>query len=477
MTLLADKEVAVFIGRESEIASLENLFSSKGGKLSVFYGRRRIGKSFLIEEFCKSKDCLRFEGLEGEHTKVQIQQFARDLGKQIGDPLLSKARIDHWNDIFDRLTLVLEQRRRTRTVVFIDEFQWLAAQHSVLVSLFKKYWDQHWSKCNVLFILCGSISSYMVKKVIKSKALYGRIHLEQRIDSLPLHDIKRLLTKNRSPEEAFNYYLAFGGVPKYWEEIVANQSFEQNINRLFFSNQGFLFNDYERIFYSQFKEHKTYEHIIRLLELGPLAMEDIGRKMKMSSGGTLKFYLDNLELAGFIQSYVPFDKTGATKLKRYKLIDEYLRFFLKFVEPNKKMISQQKSSQLLFRRLVKSKWEIWAGFAFENFCQKNALVLAQRMGFADYVESYGPLFFKGQKGFQVDLLFQRTDKVITLCEMKYHQKPVSALVIPEVKKKCALLKVPRGFTIEKALFTIHGAEASVRQSEYFDHILELKDYV
>lgn len=464
----------MFVGRQSELEELEELYKSKASKLAVLYGRRRVGKSFLVEEFSKGKDLLRFEGLERENTLVQIQQFTKDLGTQVGDPILAKAKVHNWDEIFDRLTLILQQRE-SRTVVFIDEFQWLAAQQTMLVSLFKKYWDQYWSKCNVLFILCGSISSYMVKKVIKSKALYGRISLEQKVDSLPLSDIRKLLGRARSYEEALNYYLVLGGIPKYWDEIVKNRSFEQNINRLFFSSQGFLFNDYERIFYSQFKEHRTYERIVQALENGPLSMEDIGKKLNISSGGTLKFYLENLELAGFIQSYTPFNKSEGTKLKRYKLVDEYLRFYLKFVKPNKKIISQQTKSQILFQRLVKSKWDVWAGFAFENFCHKNALLLADKMGFADYVQSFGPLFFKGQPGFQVDLIYQRTDKVITLCEIKYSQKLATFKIIAEVQKKCSFLKLPRGFTLEKALITVHGAETSVRESEYFDHILELKN--
>lgn len=464
----------MFVGRYEELLQLEKLYNAKSAQLAVLYGRRRIGKSVLIEEFCKNKSFLRFEGLENEQTLSQIRQFSKDLGKQINDPILTKARLSEWTELLDKLTEVLQQRKE-RTVVFMDEFQWLAVQHSLLVSLFKKYWDQRWKKCNVVFILCGSVSSFMVKKIIKSKALYGRINLELHLDSLSPVSCQQLL-KKRTHFELLNYYLVFGGVPKYWEEILSNRSFEQNLNELFFKPTGFLFNDYERIFYSQFKEYSTYEQLVRTLNEGPASLEEIAKKMKMLSGGGLKFYLENLELAGFIHSYVPYDKRSSSKLKKYSLIDEYLRFYLKFVEPNKKIISVWATQRNFFQQIIKAKWDIWAGFAFENFCRKQAFLLADKMGFADYVESFGPYFSRGDKAFQVDLIFRRTDKVITLCEIKYQNKPISTQIIAEVKRKCELIKVPRGYNLEKALITTHGVDQALRDSEFFEHILQIEDY-
>lgn len=194
------------------------------------------------------------------------------------------------------------------------------------------------------------------------------------------------------------------------------------------------------------------------------------------SSGSLKSYLDNLISAGFITDYSPYDKIEKSKLKKYKISDEYLRYYFKFIDPNKKQISSQIGRKNLFHNLIESRWDVWAGFAFENFCIKNSIKLAETMGFSEYIESFGPYFNRNsEKGTQIDLLYKRSDKVITVCEIKYYNKPISADVIADVEEKIKHLKIPVGHTIEKALITVNGAEPSLRKSKYFQHIIELKD--
>jgi AAA+ ATPase superfamily predicted ATPase len=168
------KQVNRLIGRKMESGLLIEYSQKPTAQLVCVYGRRRIGKSFLIEKVFQDKNFLQFEGLENEHTDVQIKNFTHDLARQTGNKILFHAKVYEWDQILDEFTKYLQQQKE-HTVILFDEFQWMAAQKSLLVSLFKKYWDQYWSKCNVTIILCGSISSFMVKKVIKSKALYGRI--------------------------------------------------------------------------------------------------------------------------------------------------------------------------------------------------------------------------------------------------------------------------------------------------------------
>lgn len=461
------------IGRQEEYALLEGEYNLRSSRLVVIYGRRRIGKSTLVENFMGTKPHLHFEGLEGLSTQEQILEFTKDLAKQIDDPLLKKVTFKEWTEVFDYLTSYIT-RSKNKLVIFFDEFQWLAANQTKLVSLVKKYWDQHWKNSSVLLILCGSIASFMVKKVIRSSALYGRINKELLLTALAPQETPLLLRPRRSSIENLQYNMILGGIPKYWEEIQANRSVPQNINNLFFKSIGYLFNDYEKFFYSQFKEHKTYEEIVKHLEK-PLSMEELSKKIKFSTGGGLKFYLNTLESAGFIKSYVPFDKDETSKLKKYRLIDEALRFYFKFVTPNKKIVSENKS-QNLFERITKNQWEVYLGFAFENFCMKNALLIAREMGFEDEVISYGPYFKRQSEGFQVDLVYKRKDKVITICEIKFYNKPVSAAVINEVERKVSLLKIPKSHALEKVLITANSAEDSLQKAGYFHHIINLQDW-
>lgn len=464
-----------FVGREQELSELNTLYAAKGAKLAVVYGRRRVGKSRLIEKFMSHKRHLHFDGLEGMQTQDQIDHFTRDLARQIDDPLLERVKFDSWSSVFEYLSVYLEKNSKEKIVVLFDEFQWLAVNQTKIVSLIKTYWDRIWSKQNVLLILCGSVSSYMVNKVIKSKALYGRVNWELCLYPLMPKEINLLLGGKRSQDEVMLYSMILGGIPKYLQEINSNQSLEQNINRLLFVSNALLSNEYEKIFYSQFKEHKTYEKIVVSLERGPLSLAEVAEKNNLTSSGGLKTYLDNLEKAAFITSYIPYDKNSNSKLIKYKLTDEYLRFYFKFIKNNIRLISDNRKANL-FARLVKPNWQSWLGFAFENYCIKNAAYLSELMGFEDQVIQWGPYFKRGDQGFQIDLIYRRADKVITVCEIKYCDKPVGVEVVKEMERKCELLETPRGYTIEKALISRYGMDSSLQQLDYFHHAIAVGDF-
>lgn len=463
-----------FIGRHLEILELNQLHESDEAKLVVIYGRRRVGKSRLMEQFMAGKAHLRFEGLERLRTKAQIAQFMEDLSKQVGDPLLQEVSLNAWSPVFEYLTRFFA-RQNQKYILFLDEFQWLAANQTKLVSLLKKYWDVYWSKQKVMLVLCGSVSSYMLKRVILSKAFYGRINWELCLQPLSPAESFQLLNGKRDADEVLQYSLILGGIPKYLKEINLNKSLEQNINKLFFTQNGIFFNEYQRIFYSQFKEYKIYEEIVRYLKDQPRSLDEISKDLKISSGGGLKSYLENLEKSLFITGYIPYDKNINTKIKKYKLTDEYLRFYFKYVLPHQKLIKENKQRNL-FSLLVKPIWNPWMGFAFENFCLKNAVYLAELMGFADQITQWGPYFHRDDETFQIDLIYLRADKVITVCEIKYGNQPVPVAVIKEMERKCKLLCVPRGYTLEKALISRFGPDPALRDLGYFNHYLQGSDF-
>lgn len=463
----------MFIGRNLELSLLDKQFNHLKSNIVILYGRRRIGKSQLIHEFAKNINSLQFEAIEHGKTIAQIKHFTNQLKKQIDNPLLQMASFTSWEEIFDYLTDYLRAQNK-KTVLFFDEFQWMAAKQGKLVSLIKYYWDNHWKDTNCLLILCGSVASYMVEKVIKSKALYGRSSLEINLESLSPQESWLLLKKKRSKEEVLQYLMLLGGVPKYLEEINLKLSFKQNINHLFFNKNSLFKDEFEKIFYSQFKEPKRYKKIIQIIKDRPLTLSEIGKKLKVSAGGSLKSYLTNLQLCGFIQSFVSLDKKDNSRFRKYKLTDPYLVFYCKYIEPNLDIISKN-TSKNLFKSLVELHLRPWLGIAFENFCLKHQEYLATIMGFNDKVIAVGPYYGTGDSKFQIDLLYKRADQVITICEIKYHNKPLTSLVIAEVEKKIKLLKIPRGYTLEKALICVYGVNEATEYSNYFDHIITLED--
>jgi len=460
-------------GRKLELGQLEAAYKKNKGSLVAIYGRRRIGKSYLVKHFGLEKEFWSFEGLESQGTQMQIKHFTRQMQIYTKDDFLSQTKFTNWTQVFKYMTDKINGSKK-KIVIFFDEFQWMAANQSGLVSILKYYWDNRWLKSNVMIILCGSIASFMVEKVIKSKALYGRIDLELNIAELPPSDVVNFFSKNKSLHEVLLYNLVLGGVPKYYEILNLKESFDKNIQHLAFSKSGYLFNDYEKIFYSQFKEHQTYEKIIKFLSGGPKDLELISKHLKMPSGGGVKRYLKNLELARFIKVYSPIQKTK-TNVFKYKVIDEYLVFYFKYILPNRKQILDS-TYQNTFSAKIKPSWASWLGIAFENFCLKYSSSIVAALKIQDVVEDIGPYFERKENdGFQIDLLIKRTDKTWTICECKYHDKPVSVSVIKDMQEKIKRMKIPRGISVDPVLITVNGAEPSVEKLEYFSSILKIED--
>ena len=467
----------MFVGRKNELQLLKDAHASDKSELVVLYGRRRIGKSSLVHQFAQDKaDFYRFEALEGESTPEQIRHFTETLKKQTNDSLLESVRFIRWEQVFSYLTthVIPQASRKTKSILFFDEVQWMAAGRSKLVSLLKYYWDNEWKAKGVMLILCGSIAAFMVQKVIRSKALYGRITLEILLTGLSPHEVYQLMQRKRSQEEILKYLLIFGGVPKYLEEINLNQSFYQNINRLCFSAHGVMIQEMNRVFYNQFKEAQNYVKIVSLLQNRMYSFGEISAKTGIPSGGGLKLYLDNLEQAEIIKSFISFHKGMNTKHRKYALTDEYLIFYFKYMAPNLRTIAESRS-QKIFERLARDSFDPWLGFAFERFCVKHAGYLARLMGFGDEILIASPYFAKEDHRFQIDLLYLRMDQVMTVCEIKHRNREINTQIIPEMEKKCALLQVPRGFSLEKALISLYGPDQALKDSGYFNHFITLED--
>lgn len=462
-----------FSGRQRELQLLEEAYYKDQSQIFALIGRRRIGKSRLIDEFSKNKPHLFFEALEGEHTPEQINHFTRQLKSQLKDPILDSVTFSTWNDAFSYLTSQLAPNKK-RVILFFDELQWMAAGRSHLVSLIKFYWDNHWKQINIFLILCGSIASFMINKVIRSKALYGRLTGEIHLKPLSPKESVPFFKNKRSLDEILNYLLVFGGIPKYLELIQLNHSFKQNITTLCFSPNGVMVDEFKKIFYGHFKRHRVYQKIAQKLKNGMYSLQDLSQALKMTSSGGISRYLDQMENADFIKSYVPFDKKLTSKLKKYRLWDEYLFFYFQYIEPNLRIIQESPSSKV-FDLITKNNWEVWLGFAFERFCLKYSSDLAKIMGFADEVIQATPYFEKKDHHFQIDLAYKRADRVITICEVKYYHKPIPTKIIPEVEKKCQQFPLPKGYTLERALISKYGPSQELRDSQYFHHFVNMKD--
>jgi hypothetical protein len=235
-----------------------------------------------------------------------------------------------------------------------------------------------------------------------------------------------------------------------------------------------MIHEVDRIFYSQFVKEKTYIAIVNSLKSQIKSLGEISAAIDMPSGGGVKRYLENLTKADILSQNTPWDKSFESRIKKYRISDEFLTFFYKFIEPHRKLIATSSKKQL-FKALTAHQLEIWFGFAFERLMLKHARYLAEIMGFSEQVATAGSLFSRSDSHFQIDLIYKRFDKVITLCEIKHHNKEISAQVIKDVEQKKSLLKIPRGYTLETALISLYGPDEGVKESGFFNHIVTLDD--
>lgn len=466
-----------FIGRANEVKLLKETISLNKSTISILYGRRRIGKSALIKEVFREEKVYFFEGLENQDHAGQIENFMAQLAYQTKKPLFSPPP-KVWREAFlALLDLVKDQS----VVLVFDEFQWMANYRSEIVSHLKMVWEQYLSKAGkVSLILCGSIASFMIKKVLNSKALFGRSDLVIHLQPFKLDETKKMLSP-RADEEVLEAHILMGGIPKYLELLNKEPSIYQGIQKLAFRPHGYFLDEYKRIFVSHFGKNNDYKKIVETLAEHPygLSRQQLCEAAKVEAGGWLTEQLFDLETAGFIQSYKPFDKSDESKHIIYCLKDPYFRFYFAFIKPYLKKIKGQ-TPDLFYRLTQKQIYSSWLGRSFEYTCQDHANKIAQILGFSgiDYV--FGPYFEPGsktKKGIQIDLVFDRADKVITLCEIKYTEIPPGVELIEATEKKVNLIRAKTKKTIQKVLITKTMPSTQLVNRGYFYKIILAKNLI
>lgn len=464
----------MFVGRKKEIERISNLIESGKSHIGVIYGRRRIGKSELIKESLKLKKVLYFEGLEDRSKTDQLKNFVFQLSVQTNQKI---GKCKTWSEAFYKLFEFIKEN--PHHIVF-DEFQWMANYRSGPVSELKMVWDQYLSNVEgTVLLLCGSIASFMIKKVIRSKALYGRTDLSIHLQAFTLAETKIILG-DKGTDETILAYMLVGGIPKYLELLASPSSIELAIKELAFTANGYLVEEFDRIFTSHFGSSSDYKNILENLSRNTygLTRNEIRSAIGSESGGSLSNLLYNLESAGFISQKHPFHVGINSKKSKYYLTDPYLRFYFEFIKPSIKQMNDKFENDIFGNIRQSGTYYVWQGRSFEYLCIEHAHKIVDILGFSGINFEYGPFFesaIKDKKGVQIDLAFNRADNVITVCEMKYSITKVGKDVIDEVEKKVSWLreKFPKK-TIQKVLITKEGPSAELINSGYFYKFIEVE---
>lgn len=466
-----------FWGRDSELQDLARVDQQKKASLIVCLGRRRIGKSRLIQEFGKKiSNFIEIQGLgprEAQTNQDQLNWFAKELARQTKMP---EVIYKDWSDAFQVIATVYGNKH---TLVFLDEISWMGQHDPDFAGKLKVAWDLYFKKNSKLrLVLCGSVSSWIQKNILQSTDFVGRISLEIFLKELPLKDACRFWGKRSSHVsslEKLRVLSLTGGVPRYLEEINYNKSAEENYKNLCFSKNGFLYSEFSKIFQDVFGRRTTsYQKIVQALIAGPKNLSMIGKTTELPTNGNLVQYLADLEISGFIRKETMWDLKNLKdkeKTIRYRLSDNYLRFFLKYIYPNATKIAKGLYKDSGIDKLPA--FDTFVGLQFENIILNNYIDVCLELNIPITsvlnIGSYYQLETKRQMSCQIDLLIQ-TKNTLYVCELKARRE-IDNSVIKEMKKKIETLKRPATLSLRKVLIYTGHLNQDVIDEDYFDEIV------
>ncbi len=478
--MLAPKKISrmnTFVGRKFEWARLSNIGNCLESCILVVYGRRRIGKTELLEQVYADRNILKFEGLYGKSQKDQIAHVLWQLSEYAGNPLLAKLSLGSWTEVFK---CIYDQIPEGIWTLYFEEIQWLAGYQDDFVSELKFAWDNYFkNKQGLLLILCGSSPSFIINQVIHSKSLYNRSQHELHLGEFSLSETAQYLP-TRSKREVLDAYLTIGGIPEYLKRCKTASSVFLSLSENTFLPDSFFSKEYERIFVSSLATNKHYKSIIEFLALRRFASrEEILKHLKISTSGSLTDILKDMELCGFVCKYTPYNLGESSHLARFCISDNYLQFYYKFIKPISSDIQKGSYKSNPISAIKFDVYQKWLGFAFERFCRNKHRLIAKILGFHGIHYSAGAFFNKAtqelESGFQIDLIFDRDDKVITICEIKYTQAKTGVEVIEEFERKVRLFSNKKNKTIQKILISAEGASDTLGSRHYFDRVITIEE--
>ena len=471
----------MFFGRNEELRKLHDLSDKKTASLVVVKGRRRIGKSSLIQQFGKKFDLFcEIQGVAPRESIADSDQrinFSEQMKNIFDIPALP---LENWSDAFSHLA---SHTRSGSVLILLDEISWMAGKISDFAGKLKIAWDTKFKKNNrLILVLCGSVSSWMDKNVLYDTDFVGRVSLEINLDELPLKDCNKFWQEKTdliSSMEKLKLLSVTGGVPKYLEEINIQKSAEENIKNMCFDEGGILFREFDIIFNDIFdKRAGMYKKIVKVLARGNRSAREIAELTGRPQNRDTSEYLKDLEVSGFIRRDFAYRFDGKrSRLSKYRIKDNYLRFYLRYIDPIKDKIRQG-----LFRYTGIENLRNWGGIMglqFENLVLQNLHSIIQCIG-TDYnsIISASPYFqnaTRANKGAcQIDLLIQTKFNTLYLCEIKFSNK-IGRSIINEITIKINLLKTPKNRSIRPVLIYEGEMSESIKENGFFDKIIHFGD--
>lgn len=473
----------MFVGRERDLKDLEALWGRDHGVLVTCRGRRRIGKSTLIEEFAaRSADrfiCI--EGLpprKGMTDAAQRRRFCEKVAEYSGHEMVPAQT---WSLAFAQLDEVLSSGRKT--VVLLDEISWLGGYNADFAGYLKEAWDRRFRKHpNLVFVLCGSVSAWIAENILDSTGFVGRDSLDIELRELPPFQCQQMLGpagERMSTREKVDLLSVTGGVPKYLEDVRPELSVDENVRRMCFMPRGLLFREFDETFNGVFgRRAKTRGRILKMLMAGPKSAAELAEIEGKTPNGSYARALKDLRMAGYVAGDGGLNPCTGEPLReeRFRISDNYTRFYLHYIEPRRQMVEKDLFE---FSSLEQLKGlDVMLGLQFENLVLGNLQMLFPMLGLeSSLVLSAAPYCQRAtadRDGCQIDLLIQ-TQRMLMAVEIK-RRREIGHEIIDEVDGKVRKLKFSGNLSLRTALVYEGNLSPSVAADHYFDFLIPAEKF-
>lgn len=467
-----------FIGRQKQLSLLKQLLKKESASLVVIKGRRRIGKSRLSEEFSLSfPKAYMFSGLPPT-PKITAEQQRSEFIRQLREQQIPSSGSQDWGDLFHDLA---QYAKSGRVLIVLDEITWMGSEDPTFLGKLKIAWDSYFKKNpKLILVISGSNSAWIEENILSKTGFFGRISLRISLDELPLYQCDEFwgaLKDKISAFEKLKILAVTGGIPRYLEEIHPELTAEENIFRLCYQREGILFNEFDDLFADLFqKRSEQYKNLVHCLADGKTTVDEIAEGLGRKKGGDLSEILQDLTRDGFVSRDYSWDLKEAKirKMSQYRLRDNYLRFYLKYVLPHKSRIELDEMDAL------PAGWETILGLQFENLVINNRKILHRLLHIpAHEIVMCNPYFQKATKLYpacQIDYLIQTRFNTLYVCEIKFSREEIGNKVIKDVQAKFDKLAVAKGFSIRPVLIHVNGVADSVFASNFFANIINFSEF-
>ncbi|ODS80593.1 MAG: ATPase [Cytophagaceae bacterium SCN 52-12] len=464
----------VVIGRLEEIKLFRKIEQSGETELVAVYGRRRVGKTYLIRNGFRQPPDFEFTGSHYATLKQHLESFGLALGKVMGNVPLAAPK--NWLQAFDMLENYLNPLlKKQRRIIFLDEFPWINTPRSGFLPAFENFWNTWASRQkNLVVVICGSSAAWMIKNVVRNRGgLHNRV--TQRIRLLPfnLSETETFLKSRKVNLDRFQLiqlYMAVGGIPQYLKAVEPGESTAQTIDRLCFQKDGFLHEEFSSLYHSLFDNATGHMEIVRTLARKPsgLTRQQIIDTCNLTSGGHATQLLEELSESGFIRPFIPFGKQSKDSI--YKLTDEYSLFYLHFIAN-----SRAKTPGSWMKLADKPTWKSWSGYAFESICAKHIQQIKKALGIEGVYTEISAWRQRGTKedtGTQIDLLIDRQDLCINVCEMKFSTTPFEITKSYAENLRTKLFAFKAASKTRKTLFLTMITSFGVRNADQYPGLVQ-----